>query len=110
VSNLTAANNARLAKALDRRYFGGSALGYNVSELLAENRISYIRQDSDGKWGLVLSDNAPRAEVGVLSVNLYYVPYFDVAKIVAEHLMSEHGIPGFKALNNSGVRTVEAIL
>lgn len=109
MSDLTAANNARLAKALDRRYLGGSALGYNISELLAEGRIAYVRQDNNGKWGFVLSDKAPKAEGGVLPVNLYYVPYFDVAKIVAEHLMSEHSIPGFKALNNAGFRSVEAI-
>lgn len=109
MSNLTAANAARLTKALDRRYLGGSALGYNVSELLEEGRIAYVRQDNEGKWGFILSGKAPKVEEGSLPIALYYAPYFDVAKIVAEYLMSEHDIPGFKAVNNAGVRSVEAI-
>lgn len=107
MANLTAANAERLARALDKRYLGGSVLGYNVNELVDEDRIAYVRLSPEGKWGFVLKQ---RISAPYLDLNaLYYLPYFDAPKIVADYLMGTCGIPAFKAVNNSGVRSVEML-
>lgn len=100
MGTLTAAQAARTATAMSRRYLNVDGVAYTVNELLDEGRIAYVRQNKAGKWGVILHDDIEGIENSKhdsLAEALYYTPFYDVAAMVATHLHTHELIPAVKA-------------
>lgn len=97
MSNLTAAQAARTATAMARRNIDVDGICYTVAELMDEARIAYVRtrvmRDGKRSYGIILHDEVMYAHQDYdrdnLAEALAYVSYFEVPKMVTDHLHAE---------------------
>lgn len=97
MSDLTAAQAARTAAAMTRRNIQVDGIVYTIAELMDEGRIAYIRtrvmRDGKRTYGIILHDEVIEAHLNYnrdsLAEALAYVSYYEVPKMVTDHLHAE---------------------
>jgi hypothetical protein len=97
MSNLTAAQAARTATAMARRNIDVDGIGYTVTELMDAGRVAYVRtrimRDGKRTYGIILHDEVMDAHKDYdresLAEALAYVSYYEVPKMVTDHLHAE---------------------
>jgi hypothetical protein len=95
--NLAAAQAARTATAMSRRNIDVDGIGYTVTELMDEGRLAYVRtrimRDGKRAYGIILHDEVMKAHKDYdresLAEALAYVSYYEVPKMVGDHLHAE---------------------
>lgn len=92
---LELANKARLETAMNRSRYTIDGMPYSVTTLLGAGRIAYLRQDKDGSWGMILSERLKKIESAdepTFPRSLWYVPFREVPKSIAEFLYKSVGV------------------